>query len=275
MADPTINIAIQQFRDIFLQEYQRREKLAGTSLEIHGAKGDAYKWPRLGNAEMVDRGAYSSTITPTMLDHTKITTTYEDKVLRTRIDKGEESLINATERALWANIHAGAYGRQRDQWKITALDAATNSIAVGTTNISLEKLIAAKEYLMGQEAPDGYFFVMSPNQLSALLKLEKLTSADYNSLRALVKGDVNDFMGFNFIIISDKNANGKLPKTGVNRTCYAYTREALGAVYRLDPDVKVWYSDDQMSWLADSRTIGGSSVLDNGGVTKIICDETK
>lgn len=275
MADPTIDIAIQQFRDIFLQEYQRREKLSGTSLEIHGAKGDAYKWPKLGNAEMIDRGAYSSVITPTMLDHTQITTTYQDKVLRTRIDKGEESLINPTERALWANIHAGAYGRQRDQWKITALDLATNEIAVGTTNLTLDKLIAAKEYLMEEEAPDGYFFVMSPNQLSALLKLEKLTSSDYNSLRALVKGDLDTFMGFNFIIVSDKNANGKLPKTGDDRTCYAYTREALGAVYRMDPDVNVWYSDDQLSWLADSRTIGGASILDNGGVTKIICDETK
>ena len=279
MADPTIAIAIQMFEDIYLKTYQRKEKLEGTSLVRNGIKGDAYKWPKLGNAEMEDRGSYRSIVPPTELDHTREITTFEDKVLRTIIDKGEEALINADERSMWAGIHAGAYGRRRDQWKLTALSAATNEVAVGTTNLTVAKLIATKKTLWDNEADSEdsnlFYFACAPSQLAALLNQEKATSSDYNSIKALVNGEINTFMGFQFIRFSDKNSVGKLPKTGNNRTCYAWTKSALGAVYKMQPNVDVYYSRPHFSWVADSRVIGGATLLQDDGAVKIICDETK
>jgi hypothetical protein len=279
MADPTLNVSIQMFEDIYLKTYQRKEKLAGTSLVRNGVKGDAYKWPKLGNAEMGDRGAYSSIVPPADLDHqfTAITT-FEDKVLRVRLDKGEESLTNADERSMWANILAAAYGRQRDQWKLEALDNATNSVPVGTSNLTVAKLRAAKRILWDNEADsadDGLFYLAcAPSQIESLLGEEEVTSADYNTIRALVNGNVDTFMGFKFIRISDKNTIGKLPKTGNNRTCYAWTKSALGAVYKMQPGVTAYYERLLFSYVADSRVIGGASLLQDDGAVKIICDES-
>lgn len=272
---PVSDIAIQQFRDVYLETIQRKEKLADTSMEIHGVVGDAYKWPKIGNAEMSDRGSYQSIVGVTPLDHTEIVTNFQDKVLRTAIDRGEETLINASERAMWAGIHAGAYGRRLDQWKYDALAlASTNVIANGGTNLTLDKLIEANGDLIDAGFEGPFIFTWTVSQRNALLKSTIVTSSDYATVKALVNGEINSYLNFEFKVIPDLNTVAKLPKVGNIRTCYAWSREALGSVYKMEPNVNLWYSDNHLSWLADSRVIGGSSILYDAGVVKIDCDET-
>jgi hypothetical protein len=281
MANPLSAIAIQQFRDIFTVKYQATEKLAGTALEVHGAIGDAYKWPRMDGADMRIRTSYGSLVPATIVDHTQVTTTFEDYVLNLPVDRGEQTLVNANERAQLAGRHAEAIGRRKDKWKIDALAAASiNTVPVGTTNMTLEKLIEAKELLMTGNAPtDNLVIAIHANQLSALLKLEKLTSADYNTIRALVAGEINTFMGFRFIVFGDvidknTNVNLGLPKTGDDRDCFAWHEGALGAVFTLDPKIDVEWSPERVSWLSISQMIGGASPLLEEGIVKIVCDET-
>ncbi len=282
MPNPLSSIAIQQFRDVFTIKYQAKEKLAGTAMEIHGVTGDAYKWPRMDGADMKLRGSYGSLVPATVIDKSRITTTFDDYVLNVPVDRGEQTLVNASERDQLAARHGEAIGRRKDKWKIDALDAAsTNVVSVGTTNLTLEKLIEAKEKLITGNAPtDNLRIAIHANQLSALLKLEKLTSADYNSIRALVAGDINTFMGFTFTVfgnVLDKETgvNIGLPKTGNNRNCFAWHQEALGAVWTLDPKVEIDWSAERVSWLSISQMIGGASALLEEGIVKIVCDETK
>jgi len=281
MPNPLSSIAIQQFRDIFTVKYQATEKLAGTSVEVHGAIGDAYKWPRMDGADMQLRGAYGSLVPATTLDHSQVTTTFDDYVLNIPVDRGEQTLVNASERDQLAGRHAEAIGRRKDKWKIDALDAAsTNVILNGGTNMTLEKLIQARTDLIKGNAPvDSLVIAIHADQLEALLKLEKLTSADYNTIRALVSGEINTFMGFRFIVFGDvldkaTSANLGLPKAGDIRSCFAWNMQALGSVFTLDPMIDVEWSPERVSWLSISQMIGGSSALLEEGIVKIDCDET-
>jgi hypothetical protein len=76
------------------------------------------------------------------------------------------------------------------------------------TNLNVDSLRKAKKYFWDSEAVgfqgDGLYedelvCVVDPSQLEFMLGQEKVTSMDYNSVKALVQGDVNTFMGFKFI----------------------------------------------------------------------------
>ena len=90
------------------------------------------------------------------------------------------------------------------------VDANTNTYAVdsesGYTNLTVGKLIHARKILGSGEADDydvngnsNLFLVLNANQLAQLLTSTKVNSADYNQVRALVAGDLNQYMGFNII----------------------------------------------------------------------------
>lgn len=282
--NPISSITVQQFRDIYIERYQAEEKLANSSQEVHGVVGDAYKWPRIDGADMHDRGSYGSIIPATIRDHTRVITTFEDYVLNLPVDRGEQTLINVNERASLARSHAQATGRRKDKWKIDALTAGTQEVAVGTTNLTVAKLRAARKTLLTNNVPcdnkNDLLFAMHASQADSLLAATEVTSADYNTVRALVDGKINTYMGFTFIVfgdVLDKNtgANLGLPKTGNNRTCFAWHRDALGSVFKLDPTIDVEWSPERVSWLSISQLIGGASILQNEGVVKVICDETK
>lgn len=76
------------------------------------------------------------------------------------------------------------------------------------TNMTVHALRKAKKYFWDSEAVgfqgDGLYedelvCVVDPAQLEYMLSLLEVTSMDYNSVKALVQGDVNSFMGFKFI----------------------------------------------------------------------------
>lgn len=112
--------------------------------------------------------------------------------------------------------HAGVMGRTWDDAVIKgALGPATEgkdantSVALPATQkltsgsgskLSVQKLIDAKEILDGNEVSEmGRFFLTNSKGISQLLADEKATSADFSSVRALARGEIDSFMGFTFI----------------------------------------------------------------------------
>jgi hypothetical protein len=272
----TADIAIQQFYDEFIVAYQQNEKLAGTSLYIRGALGDSYKWPHIGTADMSARGGFNTPLAATPLSKTQQTTTNTERALRTVLGKDEKCLTNVDERNIWVQLHAGAVGRYKDSLKITALDAVTtNVIPVGTTNMSLEKVLEAKKMLMAANAPANAktIFAIHADQWEALMKLPAFTSNDY-FMKTLLNGNLDGFLGMKWVIFGDSTIGG-LPKVGNNRDCFMWVDSALGCVNKYEVQSHVWYSDDHISFVADSIIEEGASVLDENGVVKIVCDETK
>lgn len=276
------NVAIQQFEDQFIIEYQGRKTLEETVQIRRGVIGDAYKWPKIGSAIMEPRGAPQSIIPASDVTHVQVTTTFQDLVLNTPTDIFQQAQVNASERQALAFDHSMAVGRAIDQTVIDGLVASgtTNNVPVGTTNMTLAKLLDASELLNIQDVDQNdRFIVMTPSQQKSLLKETETTSTDYNTTRVLVNGMIDTFVGFKFFYIPDRPEGG-LPKTGNDRTCFAWQIRSMGMAFggfeggQANPSVTVDWDPLRQSWLTISKLRNGASALQAPGIVDIICDET-
>lgn len=98
-------------------------------------------------------------------------------------------------------IIAAAYGSALtgpDGGGTQALPAG-QKIAHGSTGLTIAKLISAKKIFMANEIDKKLFCIVDSEGLADLLATTEVTSADYNSVKALVNGEIDTFMGMKFI----------------------------------------------------------------------------
>ena len=144
-------------------------------------------------------------------------------------------LINPT--GPYAEAASRAMGRAMDTAIIDAADGtAFTGVAGGTstsydsnntfdvqvgispaadTGLNVGKLRAAKQILDANEAEDdGRYMIINAKQLQNLLAETELTSSDYAAIKALVHGEINTFLGFDFkrteLIETDSNSDHKV-----------------------------------------------------------------
>lgn len=274
MPAPLSAVAVQMFRDQFQIKYQAPRDITGTTLEVRGIIGDAYKWPQMGPAIMLPRGAPSSAIPASILDHTRVTTNFEEWVLNTPTDKFKRAEVNADEMSVLAIQHVKAIGRREDQTLINALDdSAAATEPTNSSNLTLQKLINISKLLNTNNVDKAdRTILIHANSLSALLEDPTITSIDFNTVRLLMTGDIDTFMGFKFITIGDREEGG-LPKTGNIRTCFAYNKQAVGMAWQLEGEVEVDWEPVLRSHLTISALSLGADALQLPGIVKIDCDE--
>ena len=142
--------------------------------------------------------------------------------------------------------HAAAYARTCDKIIIDALGGTAFTGATGTTatvlpagqkiavgyvesgavansGLTIAKLRAAKFLFDSNEVDEEEerIMVVSAKQLQDLLRTVEATSADYNTVRALVDGTLNTFMGFKF------RRSQQLPLATDIRSCFAYVKSGI------------------------------------------------
>jgi len=104
---------------------------------------------------------------------------------------------------------------------------AVDYVASGSTansGLTLAKIARAKKLLDAAEVEDGdRYFVHSAQQLQDMLLIDKMTSEDYASVKALVDGKVDRFLGFKFIRSERLTRNSS---TDV-RACFAWHKSGI------------------------------------------------
>lgn len=95
----------------------------------------------------------------------------------------------------------------------------------GNSKLTISKLISAKVALDQAEVDDeeDRFISCSGAEIGALLATTEATNADYAEVKALVRGDIDTFMGFKFVRSERLLVNG----SGQQR-CIAWARMGLG-----------------------------------------------
>jgi hypothetical protein len=63
--------------------------------------------------------------------------------------------------------------------------------------------------------------VVSPEQITDLLGTTEVTSSDFNTIKALVNGEIDTFLGFKF------TTSNRLAKSGNDRTCIAFAEDGI------------------------------------------------
>ena len=122
--------------------------------------------------------------------------------------------------------YIGENGTTSDSF-LAAMSIAVDYVASGSTansGLTLAKISRAKKLLDEQEVDDGdRYFAHSSQQLQDMLLVDKMTSEDYASVKALVDGKIDRFLGFKFVRTELLTRN---TSTDV-RTCFAWQKSAI------------------------------------------------
>ena len=270
------NAAIQQFKLQFELEYQASEKLANTTNQVMNVRGDAYKIPYMGEVDSQERGAYQSMLQPEAMSISQPSISFDNYATMLALDTFQNHETAGDTLASMAATLAKSTGRRCDQVKMDALQAdAGSTIAVGTTNMSVDKIKEAKSAMdeANVDSDDRYLLV-SPSQIDSLLGTDEVSNVLYNNQRTLVDGVVNSFLGFKIITVGSYGGLTGLDKTDDTRHCLAWSKSAIWTAYSMAPSVDSQWSAAHQSWLQVARVRLGAKVAQTAGVIKIDCLET-
>jgi hypothetical protein len=244
-----------------------------------GVVGSTHRFPKL-SAGIASRRTPQSDVVPMNLQHTNATVTLEDWNAAEYTDVFDEAKTNISERAELAMAIAKAINRREDQLILDALEATATTLTVAAsvggagTDLNVAKLRRIGRLLgeNGVGEDEELTYVGSHQGKESLLGETQVTSADFNSVRALVNGEVNSFLGMVFKWIASR-AEGGLDKTGNDRTSFAWARSAVGHAVGMDQRMEVNYIPQKTSWLANMLFSAGSVEIDAGGVVEVTTTE--
>lgn len=105
--------------------------------------------------------------------------------------------------AAFGTVYTGKTGSSTVTFPNTQQVAVDYVESGSTTNsgLTIAKLRKAKEIMDKNEVDptERRYIAMTAKQVTDLLKTTEVSSADYNTVRALVQGEINTFMGFEFV----------------------------------------------------------------------------
>ena len=151
----------------------------------------------------------------------------------------------------------------------TALPAG-QQIAAGGADMTVAKLREAKKILDLSDVDPSIprYIAVEPNQIESLLGDTNVTSSDFNTVKALVQGEVNQFMGFNFIMTN------RLAISGSTRSCFAWAEDGLAIGVGKDVNARIDERADKgyATQVYYCMSIGATRMEENK-VVQIDCDE--
>ena len=116
-----------------------------------------------------------------------------------------------------------------------ALPAGQIIAEAGTTGMTIAKLREAKEIIDLADVDPSLprHIIVSPKQITDLLGTTEVTSSDFNTVKALAQGDINSFLGFNFIV------SNRLAVASQIRDCVAFVSDGIGLAVGKDSTARI------------------------------------
>ena len=296
MASSSISTAfVKQYgQTLDLLAQTKGGKFTGKCLE-ESIEGEEKYFDQLGSvfaAEVTDRYADSPLNDITHARRRVTATPYDVGLMLDKFDK-VQMLINPESEYVQQQVTAlmrkkdiefitGALGKAMTgktgstEVNLSSLLTGTEIIPHGDTSLTIDKIAAAKATFEenGVDLDDPLnkaYIVVTPQVIGDLLNSTKVTSVDFNTVRALVSGDINSFYGFEFIVSNlvpyalagDEtnagvanltwDANDKADATGADtaatgekiRACFAYVHSGVRQVTNPSIMTEVSKRDDK------------------------------
>jgi hypothetical protein len=157
------------------------------------------------------------------------------------IDQQDKVRLLIDPTSSYAKAAAYAMGRAMDDVIIAAaLGSANTGVSGGTavalpagnivaanlggTGMNIAKLASAKQILDAGDVDPSIkrHIVVSPAEIADLLNNTTVTSSDFNTIKALVQGEIDSFMGFKFHVSNRLVDNG-----AANTQCIAFAEDGI------------------------------------------------
>lgn len=176
--------------------------------------------------------------------------------------------------AAFGTSYAGKQGEVAIQFPAGQV-IASNFVEAGgaaASNLTIGKLRRARYLLDKAEAANegeaDLAIVVDPSQVQSLLRTTEVTSADYNTVRALVSGEIDTFMGFKFV------KSNRLKVNGTVRDCIVLEKQGMLLAVNEEVEVDVGpRRDKRMSTQVYVQGHFGATRMWEEKVIKLQCDE--
>jgi len=218
-AQITTAMVKQYSANVFHLSQQKGSRLA-MAVRNESQRGEEQFWERIGSVTAIKKTSRHMDTPQLDTPHSRRRVTLEDYIYADLIDSADRirTLIDPT--SPYAQAAMWAMGRAKDDEIIAAANGNAYAGKEGGTTVALPTaqrihavsggalsgmnvaaLRRAKQILDAADVDPSIprYCAISSTDLFNLLGETEVTSSDYNSVKALVMGEVDTFLGFNFI----------------------------------------------------------------------------
>ena len=287
MSQEITTAMVEQYRaNVQLLSQQKGSRLRG-AVRLETVVGKNAFFEQIGATTAQKKTTRHMDTPQTDTPHARRRVSLEDYVWADYVDKEDlvRTLINPT--SPYAINAVNAFGRAIDDALIAAATGtaytgvsggtatslpSAQKVAEGNTGLTIAKLLSAKKIFWDNDVDDDIpkFICVSSKQITDLLNTTEVKSADYNTVKALAKGEVDSFMGFTFI----RSQRLTVDSSDI-RTCFAWAMDGL--LLGLGADVHTRISEradkNYLTQVWCGMTIGATR-MEEAKVVQISCDET-
>ena len=237
MSNQITTAFVQQYSNNVQMLSQQKGSLLRSAVDVETVTGKNSFFDQVGSALAVKRTTRHADTPQMDTPHARRRVSLVDYEYADLIDNQDKirTLIDPT--SSYASAAAFALGRAQDDEIIAALsgtaftgETGSTSTALpssqkitesGTAGLTIAKLRSAKEILDAASVDPSIarYIAVSPKQITDLLGTTEVTSSDFNSVKALANGEVNSFLGFNFIV------SNRLTSASSKRLCLVWAMD--------------------------------------------------
>tara|TARA_Y100001938_G_C8070694_1_gene422867 strand:+ start:280 stop:1143 length:864 start_codon:yes stop_codon:yes gene_type:complete len=278
---------VEQYKSNVFHLSQQKGSRLRDAVRTETVTGKSHFFERIGSTAAQKRTSRHSDTPRVDTPHSRRKVTMEDYDWADLIDQEDKVRMLISPESEYAQAGAWAMGRAMDDAIIDAASGnafggvaggstvalpSAQKIVHGSAGLSVTKLIEAKEILDANsvDPEEPRYCVVTSKQLSDLLAITQITSADFNSVKALVQGDINTFLGFNFIRTERLDTN-----SSSNRLVLAFAESGIGLAVGADIQTRITERADKnyATQVFLSMTIGATRIEDEK-VVEIECTES-
>ena len=265
---------------------QQMGSLLRNAVDVESVNGEKAFFDQVGSTAAVKKTSRHADTPLVETPHTRRMVTMSDYEWADLIDEQDKVRLLIDPTSTYGRAAAAAMGRAMDDEIIAAAlgtaktgkDGGTDTalpagqkIAHGSAGLTIAKLVSAKELLDAASVDPSIprHIIVSPKQISDLLNNTTVTSSDFNTVKALAQGEINSFVGFNFIV-----SNRLTTDSNSDRQVIAFAQDGLKVGMGKEPMAKIDERADKSyaTQVYYCQTLGATR-MEEEKVVEIACNE--
>ena len=245
-----------QITTAFVQQYsanvqllsQQMGSLLRDKVRVESVVGKNAFFDQVGSVTAVQKTSRHSDTPQIDTPHARRRVSLSDYEFADLIDNQDKVRMLIDPTSTYAQAAAYAIGRAMDDVIISAAlgtaftgetgstsTSNANTIAHGSAGLTIAILRTAKQTLDLNSVDPSIprYIIVGPKQITDLLGTTEVTSSDFNTVKALANGEINSFLGFNFIV------SNRLSLSGTTRSCIAYAQDGIALAVGKDVTARI------------------------------------
>ena len=227
---------------------QQMGSLLRDKVRVESVVGKNAFFDQVGSVTAVQKTSRHSDTPQIDTPHARRRVSLSDYEFADLIDNQDKVRMLIDPTSTYAQAAAYAIGRAMDDVIISAAlgtaftgetgstsTSNANTIAHGSAGLTIAKLRTAKQTLDLNSVDPSIprYIIVGPKQITDLLGTTEVTSSDFNTVKALANGEINSFLGFNFIV------SNRLSLSGTTRSCIAYAQDGIALAVGKDVTARI------------------------------------